>query len=111
MNFNEYQKESRKTWIFDYNNDFMRSILGLVGESGEIAEKVKKLLRGDGKIKKVGMAKELGDVMYYIARIADYYKLTLEEIAKLNIKKLKSRKHRNKIKGNGRKQETFWKNH
>ena len=101
MNFYEYQDESRKTWLFDYKYDFTRSVLGLVGEAGEIAEKVKKLLRGDGKLKKVDMAKELGDVMYYIARIADYYKLTLEEIAKLNIKKLKSRKHRNKIKGSG----------
>ena len=101
MNFNEYQDESRKTWIFDHKNDFMRSVLGLVGESGEIAEKVKKWLRGDGKLEKEDVAKELGDVMYYVARIADYYQLSLEDIAKLNIEKLKSRKERNKIKGSG----------
>lgn len=101
MNFNEYQDESRKTWLFDHKHDFIRSILGLVGEAGEIAEKIKKVLRGDGKIERDDIAKELGDVMYYVARIADYYQLSLEEIAKLNIKKLKSRKERGKIKGSG----------
>lgn len=101
MDFNEYQEESRKTWLFDHKNDFIRSVLGLVGESGEIAEKVKKLLRGDGKLEKEDVAKELGDVMYYVARIADYYQLKLEKIAILNIVKLKSRQERGKIKGSG----------
>ena len=101
MKFNEYQDESRKTWIFDHNNDFIRSVLGLVGESGEIAEKVKKLLRGDGKLERADIAKELGDVIYYVARIADYYQLKLEKIAILNIVKLKSRQDRGKIKGSG----------
>ena len=101
MNFYEYQDESRKTWIFDHNNDFIRSVLGLCGESGEIAEKVKKDLRGDYKLKPQEMCKELGDLLYYIARVADYYKLDLHTIAVENIKKLQSRKERNKIKGNG----------
>ena len=100
MNFNEYQKESRKTWLFNID-DFTRSVLGLCGESGEIAEKVKKFLRGDGKLKKSDIKKELGDLLYYLARTADYLQLSLEEIAKANIKKLKSRKQRNKIKGSG----------
>lgn len=105
MNFNEYQDESRKTWIGG-EKGFIRSILGLIGESGEIAEKVKKLFREDrqkidGQKERDTIAKELGDVMYYVARIADYYQLSLKDIAKLNIEKLKSRKERSKIKGSG----------
>jgi NTP pyrophosphatase (non-canonical NTP hydrolase) len=101
MNFYEYQEESRKTWIFDHNNDFMRSVLGICGEAGEIAEKVKKDLRGDYKLTPPEICKELGDLLYYIARVADYYKLDLHTIAVANIKKLQSRKERGKIKGNG----------
>lgn len=101
MTFKQYQKKSRETWIFDHNNDFIRSILGLVGESGEIAEKIKKEFRGDKKVTKQEMKKELGDLLYYEARVADYYKLDLEDIAKHNIAKLASRKKRNKIKGSG----------
>ncbi len=101
MDFYEYQDESRKTWIFDHNNDFMRSVLGICGEAGEIAEKVKKDLRGDYKLEAQEICKELGDLLYYIARVADYYKLDLHTIAVENIKKLQSRKERGKIKGSG----------
>ena len=101
MDFYEYQDESRKTWIFDHNNDFIRSILGLCEESGEIAGKVKKHFRGDYKLEAQEICKELGDLLYYIARVADYYKLDLHTIAIENIKKLQSRKDRGKIKGSG----------
>jgi NTP pyrophosphatase (non-canonical NTP hydrolase) len=101
MDFIEYQKESRKTWKVNYNNDFIRAILGLVGETGEIAEKLKKEYRDNKVIKKEDMCKELGDCLYYIARIAEYYDLTLEEVAFMNIKKLFDRQKRNKIHGSG----------
>ena len=100
MNFNEYQDESRKTWIKN-KMALIRSVLGLCGESGEIAEKIKKWLRGDRKLDKEDIVKELGDLLYYIARTADCFGLKLEKIAILNIVKLKSRKERNKIKGSG----------
>ena len=101
MDFNEYQKSSRKTWKEIFRNDFERAILGLCGESGEIAEKVKKSLRDNTEIKNEDMALELGDCLYYIARIAEYYGYTLEEIARMNIKKLADREKRNKIHGSG----------
>ena len=101
MKFNEYQEESRKTWIFDHKHDFIRSVLGICGEAGEIAEKVKKDFRGDCKLEPQEMCKELGDLLYYIARVADYYKIDLHTIAIENIKKLQHRKERNKIKGSG----------
>ena len=101
MDFYEYQNESRKTWIPDSKNGFIRSVLGLCGESGEIAEKVKKHYRGDCKVESQEICKELGDLLYYIARVADYCKLDLHTIAIENIKKLQSRKNRDKIKGSG----------
>lgn len=101
LTFNTYQHESKKTWKENYRNDFERAILGLCGESGEIAEKVKKSMRDNINVDKEDMAKELGDVLYYIARIAEYYDYTLEEVAELNIKKLADRQKRGKISGSG----------
>lgn len=101
MNLDQYQNESRKTWLFNHKNDEVRAILGLVGESGEIAEKYKKFLRGDGEINREDIKKELGDVLYYVARIADNYEITLEDVAISNIKKLKDREERGVIKGSG----------
>lgn len=101
MNFNKYQKESRKTWKENFRNDFQRAILGLVGEAGEVAEKLKKSYRDDVNIAPEDMAKELGDVLYYLTRIGEYFGFTLEEIAELNIKKLFDRQKRGKISGSG----------
>jgi len=101
MDFNKYQNKSRKTWYPNPTQGFVQAVLGLVGESGEIAEKVKKQLRGDGEVSPEDMKKELGDVLYYIARLADYYELNLEQIAISNIKKLTDRNKRGVIKGSG----------
>lgn len=101
MNFNEYQKESRKTWKVKYNNDLERALLGLFGEAGEVAEKYKKSMRDETEINTEDMAKELGDVLYYITRLAEYNGYTLEEVAKMNIEKLRDRQKRNKIGGSG----------
>lgn len=106
MNFNQYQKESRKTALYpNKGKNFIYPTLGLVGESGEVAEKIKKILRDDGGIikaeKKKEIEKELGDVLWYLAQIATELNLSLSNIAKENLKKLKSRKERNKIHGSG----------
>lgn len=101
MDFNEYQFESHKTWKENYRNDFTRAILGLCGEAGEVAEKIKKALRDDLPLPKEEIAKELGDSLYYHARVAEGIGYSLEEIAKMNIKKLVDREKRNKIKGSG----------
>lgn len=101
MDFSDYQKESKKTWKENYRNDFVRSVLGLVGESGEVAEKLKKSYRDGVNIVPEDMAKELGDVLYYIARVGEYFNYTLEEIAELNIDKLADRQKRGKISGSG----------
>lgn len=109
MNFNEYQKKSRETWITGHNHDKVRAVLGLVGESGEVAEKFKKKLRGDDKysgqegrfVFDNEMLNELGDIMYYVARMCDYSGFSLEDVAVHNIDKLFKRKAEGKIKGSG----------
>ena len=101
MNFNEYQKESRKTWKVKYKNDLERALLGLFGEAGEVAEKYKKSMRDDTEINTKDMAKELGDILYYITRLAEYNGHTLEQVAEMNIEKLRDRQKRNKIGGSG----------
>lgn len=106
MNFNEYQKRSRKTAIYlGKGKNFVYPVLGLVGESGEVAEKIKKVLRDKKGIldekRKREIKKELGDVLWYLAQIAAELGLSLNEIASANIKKLESRKKRNKLHGSG----------
>ncbi len=89
MTFKEYQKHALTTASEDKPLEFYHRVLGLVGESGEIAEKVKKLIRdGDGQpesLDKDDITKELGDVLWYIATIADYLDISLEDIAQANV--------------------------
>ena len=99
MNFDEYQKFARSTAIYPDECKVVYPALGLCGEAGEVAEKVKKNIR-DGKSLD-GLALELGDVLWYISTLADDLGVTLEEVAKTNIEKLQSRMERNKIKGDG----------
>jgi len=105
MNFREYETEAAKT---DYDIQDERSgnlsyyALGLNGEAGEVAELVKKAMRdSDGVVPNAKMAKELGDVLWYLSRLAAKCGYTLEEIAELNIHKLRDRAERGVIRGSG----------
>ena len=120
LDFNSYQEQAKETAVFPYAyfNDVINGghvvarqlqavypVLGLTGEAGEVAEKVKKLIRDrngvydDAWVEE--LKKELGDVMWYVAIIADCFKIKLEDVATGNITKLRSRKERNKINGEG----------
>jgi len=106
MEINEYQKEARKTAVYpNLGNNFIYPTLGLCGEAGEVAEKIKKIIRDENNqltLKtKDKLKKELGDVFWYLANLATELNISLEDIAKENIKKLQSRKDRNKIHGDG----------
>lgn len=107
MTFDHYQTESAKTLVNgdDESQVLIRSVLGLVGESGEVAEKLKKILRDHGgKITeddKQAIAHELGDVLWYLARLADLSGYSLDQVAEMNLEKLSSRKARNQIGGSG----------
>ena len=79
----------------------IENILGLVGETGEVAEKIKKFIRDGNKIANEEILKELGDVLFYTTALANLYGKGLQEVMKLNIKKLDDRQKRNKIQGSG----------
>ena len=99
ITFDEYQEFARATAIYPEDCKVVYPTLGLCGEAGEVAEKIKKHMR-DGKAL-FGVGLELGDVLWYISALADDLGVTLEEVAQANVDKLQSRMVRNKIKGDG----------
>ncbi len=111
MTFDEYQKKAIMLDVFDKkersisSQAFFTKILGLVGETGEIAEKFKKIYRDNqGVISKeqvVEIKKELGDVLWYTAVVSEYLGISFNEVAEMNIAKLNSRKARGKVGGSG----------
>lgn len=106
MTFDEYQKLAMRTDIYKDKTDSLHyGVLGLASEAGEVASKLKKVLRDDGgKISPEKMAdfeSELGDVLWYIAKVASDLKLPLDSVANKNIKKLKSRQERGTLSGSG----------
>lgn len=107
MQFSEYQTQALTTAI-NHPDELMDKtiwVLGIVGEAGEVVEKWKKLVAyRDGVITDEDveeLKKELGDVLWYIALFADSLGLSLDDIAKLNLEKLASRKARGVQKGAG----------
>ena len=103
MNFNEYQKHARSTAIYPEEYKVIYPALGLCGEAGEVAEKIKKTVRGDTSLDEVSgnIAMELGDVLWYVAVLADDLGITLDQIANWNVAKLNRRWRKGKIKGDG----------
>ena len=101
MELLEYQKKCLDTWSGDQK--LIRGFLGVSGESGELAETIKKHLRGDYDIDEVKRRafKELGDILYYVAITAHELDINLNDIAQANIDKLAKRKSEGKIKGDG----------
>ena len=95
-----YGKEVEKLVITSHNTRLIENTLGLAGEAGEVAEKVKKLYR-DSQFSKEDVIKELGDVLFYVTALANHLGSDLQSVANANIKKLHDRKDRNKIKGSG----------
>lgn len=106
MQANDYQTAALTTAIYpNQGQNFVYPTLGLVGESGEVAEKVKKIIRdGDGILTDVdrdNVAKELSDVCWYVAVLAYELDYTLAEIMQINLDKLASRAQRNALSGSG----------
>lgn len=106
LTFKKYQKLSRKTAIYpNLGKNFEYPTLGLIGEAGEVAEKVKKILRDkSGRIgtrdKKI-LVEEIGDVLWYLSNLTSELGLELGDIAEKNIQKLSSRILRGKLRGGG----------
>jgi len=106
MEFNEYQKAARSTAIYpNIGNNFIYPTLGLCGESGEVAEKVKKIIRDDGGIisdeKRALLKKEISDVLWYCAALCSELGFEMNDVAESNIKKLLDRKNRGVVGGSG----------
>ncbi|MEV6344352.1 nucleoside triphosphate pyrophosphohydrolase family protein [Actinoplanes sp. NPDC051851] len=106
MELDEYQRGALRTAASrDTRNELLHLVLGLVGESGEVAEKFKKWVRDqdsdESRIDRADIAKELGDVLWYIAVLADYLDLSLDDIATANLAKLASRQSRGVLGGSG----------
>ena len=100
IGFRDYQKKAVSFAIYPATHKVLYPTLGLCGETGEVAEKVKKQVR-DGVFNRHEVAKELGDVLWYLANLSNDIGYNLDEIADINIEKLTSRQDRNKIKGSG----------
>ena len=105
MEFSEYQHFSRRTASYPRGAWLTYPALGLAGEAGEVAEHAKKAIRDDGGTvgdeRRAAMAKELGDVLWYVAQIASELGLDLEDVARANLEKLSSRQRRGVLSGSG----------
>ena len=104
--FDEYQKKAGKTAIYpNIGKNFVYPTLGLMGEAGEVSEKIKKVIRDDGgKLtpeKREEIKKELGDVLWYLAQLSKELGIRFSDVAKGNLEKLSSRKARGKLHGEG----------
>ncbi len=100
MTFEEYQIEAEKTAIYPKEHEIVYPALGLAGEAGEVANKVKKMLR-DGTFNRDDVAGEIGDCLWYIASLCRDLNFDMGYIARCNLDKLHSRMERGTIKGSG----------
>jgi NTP pyrophosphatase (non-canonical NTP hydrolase) len=110
MDFKDYQIQAYKTAIYPKQIKIVYPAMGLAGEAGEVANKIKKLMRDDNlglttdqvdRQKAEEAADELGDVMWYVAVLAQDLGFGLEDIVQKNLAKLKSRKERGTLHGSG----------
>ena len=105
MHFNEYQKEAAGTNIVKDEFKLIHAVLGLAGEAGEVCEKFKKMYRDkqgviDNDFRKA-VAGELGDVSWFLADVCTQLGLDFDYVVTSNLEKLRSRRERGTIQGNG----------
>ena len=106
MNFNEYQKKARSTAIYPVQAQVIYPTLGMAGESGEVAELVKKWIRDEGgynmsEERVLKLHKEIGDVLWYVANLCTDLGISLHSVAVENLEKLQDRQERGVIQGDG----------
>jgi len=105
MNLNQFQTEAKVFNKVMANDRVQHTVLGLNQEAGEVAGKFKKALRDDDNFittsRRRDIGYELGDVLWYVADLAGEIGYTLEEIATMNLNKLKDRERRGVLGGSG----------
>lgn len=101
MKADKYQETIEKFVKYPKNKELEYCTIGLCSEAGEVADKVKKHIRDGRVIDTLSFYLELGDCLFYIARLCSYVGISLSEVIELNIEKLEGRLMRNKIQGDG----------
>jgi NTP pyrophosphatase (non-canonical NTP hydrolase) len=105
VELSKYQRLSRSTAEYPRQEALTYPALGLAGEAGEFADHAKKVIRDDGgevtPQRREAMAKELGDVLWYVAQLASELGLELDQVAQDNLDKLLSRQRRGVLSGSG----------
>lgn len=105
MDLDQYQIQSSKTAIYPAERAVEYLVLGMCSEAGEVAGKLKKIIRDNNQIiddaKRLELSKEIGDVLWYISQLALELNITLSSVAKQNIEKLQERSKNNSISGDG----------
>lgn len=106
MDFEEYQKKSRRTAKYpSIGHPVIYPTLGLTNEAGEVAGKIKKIFRDKGGVigesEKEALKSELGDVLWYLAQVCTELNISFNSVAESNIEKLFSRLERGVIHGDG----------
>lgn len=95
MTLNEYQHEAVSTAIYPNKSEIgglTYTILGLCGEAGELANKLKKHIRSGTSVDSDVLVDELGDVLWYVAAVARELGVPLDEVGQMNLRKLYARK-------------------
>lgn len=105
LTLNEYQQAAIETAIFPHDREIPYLALALCGEAGEVADKIKKVLRDkSGRFYAPdihAIADELGDVLWYAANLAHVLGYKLSDIARFNMEKISSRMERGTLQGEG----------
>ena len=108
MEFNEYQKRASTTADFTGHPGeypLMYSCMGLAGETGEVIEKVKKVMRNNGgemsEEQREAIKQEIGDVLWYLSQVARFCDIAFDDAAKANVEKLADRRARGVIRSEG----------
>ncbi len=97
---NDYQRAAVSTAIYKQEHAVIYPALGLAAEAGEVANKVKKILR-DGEFDRKAIADEIGDCLWYIAALCRDLNVSMNDVARSNLSKLEDRKKRGVISGSG----------
>jgi NTP pyrophosphatase (non-canonical NTP hydrolase) len=104
MEFKEYEEVAMSTKVGWNNNEILYPLIGMCGETGEVADKIKKVIRdknGDFSEDKIEILKEIGDTLWYMTALCNDLGYSLEDAANINLYKIIKRRTENTIHGEG----------
>ena len=101
MTAKQYSRWVEGKIVTEGTDRLVENTLGLVGEAGEVAEKVKKMIRDGTKVVPMDIIKEIGDVVFYCTALANHVGYGLDTVIDINVVKLNGRSQRGTIRGSG----------